>query len=110
MEDISQLCKRIIIINLGEIIYDGYLNDLIKKYAPHKLLSITLNNGEIKKKQIEKYGKIYKFDRFKTVLRVDRDKIKNTIATILSSNLPVDDISVNEDDLDSVIRKIFQNK
>ena len=110
MEDISQLCKRIIIINLGEIIYDGYLNDLIKKYAPHKLLSVTFDNSGIERKQIERYGKIYKFDRFKTVLKIDRDKIKNTITAILSSSLPVDDISINEDDLDSVIRKIFQRE
>ena len=110
MEDISQLCKRIIIINLGKIIYDGHLNDLIKKYAPHKLLSVTFNNSGIEKKQIERYGKIYKFDRFKTVLKIDRDKIKNTATAILSSNLPIDDILIDEDDLDSVIRKIFQNK
>ena len=110
MEDISQLCKRIIIINLGEIIYDGYLNDLIKKYAPHKLLNVTFDNSGIEKKQIKRYGKIYKFDRFKTVLKIDRDKIKNTITAILSSSLPVDDISINEDDLDSVIRKIFQRE
>ena len=63
-----------------------------------------------RKKQIERYGKIYKFDRFKTVLKIDRDKIKNTATAILSSNLPIDDILIDEDDLDSVIRKIFQNK
>lgn len=33
MEDISQLCRRIIIIDLGRIIYDGRLDDLMKKYA-----------------------------------------------------------------------------
>lgn len=40
MEDISQLCKRIIIIDLGRIIYDGRLDDLMKKYASHKLLEV----------------------------------------------------------------------
>ncbi|MDP3043244.1 MAG: ABC transporter ATP-binding protein [bacterium] len=33
MKDISQLCQRVIIIDLGRIIYDGRLDDLIKKYA-----------------------------------------------------------------------------
>ena len=109
MEDINQLCKRIIIINLGEIIYDGHLNDLIKKYAPHKLLSVTFNNSGIEEKQIKKYGQIHKFDRFKIVLKINRDKVKDIATAILSSNLPVDDILIDEDDIDSVIRKIFKN-
>jgi ABC-2 type transport system ATP-binding protein len=33
MKDIEELCKRVIVINLGEIMYDGLLTDLINRHA-----------------------------------------------------------------------------
>ncbi len=107
MEDISQLCKRIIIINLGKILYDGQLDDLIKKYAPYKLLNITFNNNGVKRHEIEKYGLVDKFNQFNVTFKIDRAKIKEAAIAILSSNLPVDDILIDEADIDDVIRKIF---
>lgn len=107
MEDISQLCKRIIIINLGKILYDGQLDDLIKKYAPYKLLNITFNNNGVKRHEIEKYGLVDKFNQFNVTFKIDRAKIKEVAIAILSSNLPVDDILIDEADIDDVIRKIF---
>ncbi|MFZ2969739.1 MAG: ATP-binding cassette domain-containing protein [Minisyncoccia bacterium] len=107
MEDISQLCKRIIIINLGEIIYDGELDSLIKTYAPYKLLSVTFNGNGIERKDVEKFGTLYKFDRFNAVLKVDRVKVKDSAKAILSSELPVDDIIIDEEDVDDIVREIF---
>lgn len=45
MEDISQLCQRIIIIDLGRIVYDGRLDDLMKKYA--KVGDILIDEVEV---------------------------------------------------------------
>jgi ABC-2 type transport system ATP-binding protein len=58
MEDISQLCQRVIIINLGEIVYDGDLQALVNKYAPYKLLTVTFNNNGVQKGMVEKFGEI----------------------------------------------------
>lgn len=108
MEDISQLCKRVIIIDLGKIIYDGQLSDLIKKYATHKMLAVTFNNSGVKREEIEKYGEISEFDPYKVIFKIPRDQVKNIASQILSSTLPVDDILIDETDVDDVIRKIFQ--
>ena len=37
MADVKQLCKRVIIIDRGKLIYDGNLADLVDKYAQTKL-------------------------------------------------------------------------
>lgn len=34
MRDVKHLCKRVVVINYGDIIYDGDLNQLMKRYAP----------------------------------------------------------------------------
>ena len=40
MKDVEALCKRVIIINFGKILYDGLLSELIKKFAPYKLITV----------------------------------------------------------------------
>ncbi|OGD10261.1 ABC transporter, partial [Candidatus Amesbacteria bacterium RIFOXYB1_FULL_44_23] len=36
MDDVKELCERVVIIDHGKLIFDGKLNDIIKKYADHK--------------------------------------------------------------------------
>ena len=107
MEDIKELCERVIIINFGKIIYDGKLDDLIRKYAPHKLLKLTFNENGIRREDIEKYGELDGFTPYSCVIKTKREEAKNVAAAILSSNLPVDDILIDEIDVDDVIRGIF---
>ena len=109
MEDIKELCKRIIIIDLGKIIYDGSLEEIIKKYAPYKELKITFNSEGVKREQVEKFAKLDKFDPYSVVFLVDRNRTKEVAAQILSSNLPVDDILIDEVQIQRVIRRIFNS-
>ncbi|EKE25654.1 MAG: hypothetical protein ACD_5C00080G0003 [uncultured bacterium] len=106
MEDITELCKRIVIIDLGKIIYDGPLEDLIAKYASNKKVTIHFEN-EIEKGDVERYGGIMEFHPLKVSFEVPRHEAKNFVKEILSSNLPVDDIEIDEEDIESIIRNIF---
>ncbi|MCK5061999.1 AAA family ATPase, partial [Candidatus Parcubacteria bacterium] len=110
MEDIKELCDRIIIIDLGKIVYDGSLQAVIKKYAPYKELKITFNGKGVEREQVEQYGKLEKFSQHAVTFRLERDKVKDTAAKILSSDLPVDDIMIDEVNIQSVIRKIFNSQ
>ncbi|MDP2656048.1 MAG: ATP-binding cassette domain-containing protein [bacterium] len=107
MEDIKELCKRVIIINLGKIIYDGALDDLIQKYATHKLLKVIFNENGVKRKEIEKFGEIDAFHPHVCIIKTARSEAKSIAASLLSSNLPIEDIIINEVDIDDVIRQIF---
>lgn len=109
MEDVKELCKRVIIIEEGEIMYDGDLSSLIEKYAPYKVLKVTFEEEGVKKEDIEKYGEVVKFRPNSITLRVDRDKAKDVARDILSSDLPVDDILIDEVDISDVVREIFSN-
>lgn len=106
MEDIIQLCERIIIIDEGRIIYDGSIGALIQKYAPNKMITVFFNE-EINKSKIKEFGEIYKFEGLKAVFKIKREKVKDAAGKILSSDLPVKDIEISEVDVDSIIRNIF---
>ena len=105
MEDIAQLCKRIVIIDKGEIIYDGQLEDLTAKYVPNKKITIYFEE-DVAKKAVEKFGKVIEFEPLRAAFDVPRADVKNVTVQILSS-LPVKDIEIDEEDIESIIRNIF---
>ena len=109
MEDVKELCKRVIIIEEGKIGYDGDLARLIEKYAPYKVLKITFEGEGVKEVDIREFGEMHQFAPHSITLRVPREKAKNVARDILSSNLPVDDILIDEVDISDVVRKIFSN-
>lgn len=110
MEDIKELCSRVIIINLGSIIYDGNLNDLLKEYVSYKVLKITFTKPVKTQKVLKNFGEIVSFNEFECTIKVPIEKTKQTAIKILSSDIPVEDILINEDSIDDVIRTIFNNK
>ena len=55
MDDIVALCKRVIVIHHGKILYDGALADLAERMAPYKLIAATLREGAASV-DLAKYG------------------------------------------------------
>jgi ABC-2 type transport system ATP-binding protein len=109
MEDISRLCKRVIVIDAGRIVYDGRLEELIRRYAIHKLLVVFFapTAAAVTREQLERYGQVASLEKDKAVFKIPREDVKSAASAILSSNLPVDDILINEMDIGDVIRMIF---
>lgn len=105
MEDVKELCERVIIIDHGKILYDGKLEDIVKEYAKDKFLSIVFRS-EIKKERLERLGKIIEYDPFKVLIAVDRDN-SNKVAAKLLENFPVEDLNIEEPKIEDVIRDVF---
>ncbi len=108
MADVEELCKRVIVINHGKILYDGLLSNLVKKYAPYKNISITFND-EIDPKNFEKFGEIVDYSFPKLELSVKRDQSNKVLSEILSKT-SVEDINIEEPEVEDVIRKVFGEK
>ncbi|TSD01114.1 MAG: ABC transporter ATPase [Parcubacteria group bacterium Athens0714_25] len=110
MEDIKELCERVIIIDKGKIIYDGKLDELIKKYAPYKKIKITFDSERISRDQLSEFGEVDEINSHFASLKVPREKTKEIASKILISSLPVDDILIDEMQADEVIRGIFSKE
>lgn len=109
MDDIKELCERVIIINHGKIIYDGKLSELISTYAKDKVIRITATDP-IERNVLESFGVMEEYQDISASIRVPREKVKEVAAKLISSNLPVDDILIDEMPIDDIIRAIFQDK
>ncbi len=105
MEDVRQLCERVIIIDHGKILYDGKLDDVVKKYSKHKFLSVVFDS-EVSKEKLSKLGKIREWDFPKAVISVPRDESTKVAAKLLDQ-FPIDDINIEEPDIEDIIRDVF---
>lgn len=108
MDDVKELCKRVIIIDKGRVLFDGALDEIIKKFANHKLLSVVFSK-EVSEKELKKIGVIKEFDLPKAVISVQRDKVSQA-ATKLLENFPVADLNIEEAKIEDIIREVFTGK
>jgi ABC-2 type transport system ATP-binding protein len=106
MDDIEKLCERIIIIN-QKIFYDGSLSELVEKYAKDKIIRVTFNDP-VEESEIRKISNDYRFSPLEVKFKLPREKVMEEAKKILSSDLPVDDIMIDEIEVDSIIRNIFE--
>jgi len=108
MDDVQEICKRIIIINHGSLIYDGPLADLTKQYAKNKVLKLIFNQP-VTKTELKKYGTITHFEVGGLSATISVPRVKHTtIAGDILRDFSVDDLDIAETSLEDIIREIFE--
>jgi ABC-2 type transport system ATP-binding protein len=105
MGDVKELCKRAIVIDHGQKIFDGDLQEIIDRYARNKILSLTLNEP-VQQNALEKFGELKEFDYPKATLLVPRAKAAK-IAGELLTHFSVADVNIEEPTIDAIIRELF---
>lgn len=106
MGDVEDLCKRVLVINRGKIIFDGKLSDLIKRYAPYKIISVTLEEN-IDPKTIYSALEINTFVYPKLVVNVKNEKVNYTVGQILKK-FKTKDLTIEDQDIEDVIRRVYE--
>ncbi|MBI4145823.1 ATP-binding cassette domain-containing protein [Candidatus Woesearchaeota archaeon] len=107
MQDIEKLCKRIIIINHGTIIYDGPLEAIKKKYFTDKHIDITFS--EQVKTFSHKGCKVLTKTPYKIQLELDtRTTPIQTLISHLLKQYDVADITVSDPPIEEIIKKIYR--
>jgi ABC-2 type transport system ATP-binding protein len=105
MKDIAALCHRVVVINHGQIVYDGSLSGIIDRFSSHKVLTLQFNDGELPS-DLTRYGEVIERAVPRVKLRVDREQIANVLSTVLA-NHTLEDVSVEDPPLEEVIAKVF---
>ena len=107
MDDVEELCKRIIIISDGGIIFDGRLNELLDKYVTEKHLKLVFKQ-KTDISALQKYGEVIEHSEDQLVATLLVSKSEHTqIAGQILQVFEVDDLDISEVNLEEVIAKIF---
>ena len=108
MGDVKELCERVLIIDKGQLVFDGKLAEIIKKFADHKVVSVVFAK-EIDPKKLEKIGKVKEFSFPKATLSVKRATAPMAAAELLRQ-FPVADLTLEEEKIEDIIRELFTGK
>ena len=108
MRDIEELCRRAVIINQGQLVYDGTLADINHRMGDRKLLSLK-SIEPVPREHLSLFGRVREYHGREAVLEVPKGKIKETASAILSL-LPVEDFTVTEIPLEESIALFFQKE
>lgn len=105
MQDVQELCKRVVVIDHGSVIFDGTLEDLSRQFSDTRRLRVTFSEP-VEEPDVAKFGKLLEFSDDLAVLEIGRDKTASTTAAVLKS-LPVSDVGIAEVDIEDVVRDLF---
>lgn len=105
MKDVAALCRRVVVINHGQIVYDGSLSGIVDRFSSHKVLTLLFSNGNLPS-DFSRYGEVVELAEPRVKLRVDRQVISNVLATVLA-NHTLEDVSVEDPPLEEVIAQVF---
>ena len=107
MADIQELCERVIIIDHGQLFFDGKLDDIVDRFADFKLITIHCSGAaNCGAGMLQKYGEVVDQDTGSIKLKVKRDRVV-AVCKALLDELPVQDLDIEEVPIEDVIRRIF---
>ena len=107
LDDVEQLCKRLIVINNGGIIEDGPLDSIVERLAPYRVLIIELSKPCVD--IATPYAEIIKQENLKIWYRFKKDEITAAeLISQLAQKLPIRDLSVTEANIEDVVRKVYR--
>ena len=104
MQDIEELCPRVIIIDHGKIFFDGPLTSIIDRFSGYKILSLTFENQAIR--DFSEFGQVIEQTPVSVQLKVPRARVTETCRQLLDA-CSVSDINVQELPVEEVIRQLF---
>jgi len=107
MKDVLALCRRVVIIALGQIIYDGSLEGIIDRFGGHKIITLQLADGRIPG-DLARYGEVLSHHAPRAKLRVERGVVADVLSAILAK-YALNDVSVEDPPLEEVIAEMFTN-
>jgi ABC-2 type transport system ATP-binding protein len=105
MKDVAALCRRVVIIANGQIMYDGSLSGIIDKFSGYKVISLAFADDAVPG-GLERFGQIMETQPPKVQLRVDRSVVAESLSAILARHT-VQDVSVEDPPLEEVIAEVF---
>jgi ABC-2 type transport system ATP-binding protein len=103
MADVLALCRRVIVIHQGRILFDGDLGALTARFSASKTISVTLAEPLA---DPGRYGELVAADGLRVVLKVDRAAASAVAARLLADH-QVTDLTIEDPPIDDVIDRVF---
>jgi ABC-2 type transport system ATP-binding protein len=103
MADVVALCKRVVVIHRGKLLFDGELTKLLQKFSQYKTIVVQI--GECNK-DLATYGQFISCEDGRLTLRVPKEETARVTERLLA-DLPVIDLLVEDPPIEEIIERVF---
>ena len=103
MADVEALCKRVVVIHHGRLVFDGDLSVLVQQFTEHKTIVVQLGDCEA---DLKAYGEVVSCTDGHVTLRVPRSETAQITERLLA-DLPVIDLLIEDPPIEEVIDRVF---
>ena len=103
MADVEALCKRVVVIHQGRLLFDGDLSALVQQFTAHKTLVVQL---ETSGRELSGYGEVLSAEGGRYTIRVPKAETARITSRLLA-DLPVIDLLVEDPPIEEVIERVF---
>jgi len=109
MSDIEKMCKRILIINEGKIVYDGTISAIKRKYIKEKHIEAKLlARGP---PFVLQGCRVLKQTEYELCIEVDvRKQNMDLVMRYLTSKYKIADITISDPPIEEIIKAIYRGK
>lgn len=109
INDIKNVCERLIIIEKGSVIYDGKFDELINTYLKTKTIHFISNGSRLDASEISiKEFDIMKTDQNKYLVKFNRfDFTTFHMLKVLSEYFDIMDFKVEEPEIECIIKMLY---
>ena len=104
MADVEALCKRVIVIHHGILLFDGALEALVDRFSPFKLITVEL--ASTTHRDFSVYGQVVHQDEGIVTLRVPKAATPQVTGRLLA-DLAILDLTVQDPPIEEVIEHVF---
>ncbi len=107
LADVERLCRRIVLIDRGALIYDGDVERIKSEYGRYRTLVVHFAQPVASPSLTG--AELVAHDGTTARLRFDRNRERaDLLIRQASERYPVEDVSIEEPDLESIIRRIYR--
>ncbi len=106
MADVEALCRRVIVIHQGRLLFDGDLSSLVGSFTAHKTIIVHLGDCL---PDLSEYGEVVSCQDGVATLRVPKARTARITERLLA-DLPVMDLTVEDPPIEEVIETVFSQE
>lgn len=105
MQDVEEVCDRVVVIDHGTLVFDGTLDSLTASYSESKRLRLTFENSA-PTEALAAFGEIVESEEGSVVLAIPSARTAAITGEILQ-RFPVSDVAIEAVSVEEVVRNLF---
>ena len=106
MADVEALCRRVVVIHHGRLLFDGELSALLERFTAHKTIIVRLEDCQT---DLRAYGEVLSCEDGVATLRVPKTRTARVTERLLA-DLQVIDLTVEDPPIEEVIDLVFSQE